>query len=291
MNTQEMTQMGRKIIDRVSDTEHRARLEGMIVNPSLADEYVYRELPGGITENELYLRCIEVGKPTMLVGASGSGKTMSPLAYGAFTGMPVAVIEGHNGFDPEQFLSIRDQDETTGRWYHRDSDVALVWRYGGIIVVDEVGRVPAKSQGVFFPMFDIRRRLTMPNREIVKAADELLIVATTNPPSYAGVSDMDEALRDRFSPILDWEYDDKVEAELIDSPSLLKMAKDIRARGDLDGVMSTRNLVEFEDLASDFGWEFARAGLLGRFVDYERVIVAGVLDNHGPNVRAELGLE
>jgi hypothetical protein len=286
----DLRSLGEQVISRVSNPEHRRRLENMVVSPALLDTYKYRDLPGGVTETDLCLRQMEVGKPLMLVGPAGSGKTLMPFAFAAATGLPLAVNEGHNGFDPEQFLAVRWQDEETGRWGMTEADIAIVYRYGGIIVNDEIGRIPAKSQGVMFPMFDARRRLTMPSKEVVKAADTLLVVSTTNPPSYAGVSEMDEAMMDRHSPVLDWGYDAKVEAALIQSKSLLKMAQETRDRGDLEGAMSTRNLEEFEDLVLSLGWEFGRAGLLGRFVDYERLIVAGVLDNWAPKIKAELGI-
>lgn len=286
----DLQNLGEQVISRVANPEHRRRLENMRVEPSLLTRYKYRDLPGGVSETDLMLRAIEVGKPILLVGPAGSGKTLMPFAFAAATGLPLAVNEGHNGFDPEQFLATRWQDEETGRWGMTEADIALVWRYGGVALNDEIGRIPAKSQGVMFPMFDARRRLTMPNKEVVKAADILAIVSTTNPPSYAGVSEMDEAMMDRHSPVLQWGYDPKVEAELVQSKSLLKMAQEIRDRGDLEGVMSTRNLEEFEDLVLSLGWEFARAGFLGRWVDYEQLIVQGVLDNWAPKIKTELGV-
>lgn len=291
MERDELRKIGANIIARVENPEHRSRLEGMVVDPAFADEdYVPRVLPGKKTEIDLYERSLRVGKSPMLIGPAGSGKTMSPFYWASLTGMPIAVVEGHNGFDPTTVFAEREQDPTTGHWYWRISDYGLVCIYGGIGVWDELYRIPAKSSGVAFSALDSRRRVEIPGTGTVRLADDLLLVGTTNPPSYAGVGEVDLALQDRFSPVLDWGYDPAVEARLITSKSLLAMAKEVRDRGDLDGAMSTRALIEFEDIAIDLGWDMAVAALLGRFIDYEQMIVGPVVANWGPKIRSELGV-
>lgn len=291
MERDELRKIGANIIARVENPEHRSRLEGMVVDPTFADDdYIPRELPGRKTEVDLYLRSLKVGKAPMLMGPAGSGKTMSGFYFASLTGMPIAVVEGHNGFDPTTVFAEREQDPATGLWYWRISDYGLVCIYGGIGLWDELYRIPAKSSGVAFSAFDARRRVVIPGTGTVRLADDLLMIATTNPPTYAGVGEVDMALQDRMSPVLDWGYDPKVEARLISSKSLREMAREVRDRGDLDGSVSTRSLVEFEDIALDLGWEMAVAALLGRFVDYEQMIIGPVVTNWAPKIRAELGV-
>lgn len=283
--------LGAEIIARVENDEHRARLEGMVIDPSFADDhYIPRTLPGKRTEVDLYVRSMNVGKWPLLMGEAGSGKTTSPHYFASLTGMPIAVLKGHNGFDPTTVLADREQDPVTGIWSWRPSDFALVCMYSGIGVADELYRIPAKSSGVLFDIFDGRRRVDIPGVGSVKLADQVLLCGTTNPPSYAGVGDIDLALQDRFSPVLEWGYDPTVESKLTQSKSLREMTKEIRTRGDLYTPMSTRNLVEFEDLALDLGFEMAVAGLIGRYDETEAEIIKTVVSNWGPKIRAELGV-
>lgn len=296
MQDESLRSIGAEIIARVENDEHRARLEGMVIDPSFADpdteprEYFPRVLPGKRTEVEMYVRALNTGKWPLLMGPAGSGKTTSPIAFASMTGMPIAILKGHNGFDPTTVLSDREQDWETGRWYHRISDFGLVCMYGGIGVADELYRIPAKSSGVLFDIFDDRRRVDIPGVGSVKLADQVLLCGTTNPPSYAGVGDIDLALQDRFSPVMQWDYDPVVEANLVQSKALRDMAADIRKRGELQSPMSTRNLIEFEDLALDLGFDMAVAGLIGRFDEIEEEIVRTVVSNWGPKIRAELGV-
>jgi MoxR-like ATPase len=291
MERDELRKIGETIISRVENDEHRTRLEGMVIDPSYADEdYFPRVLPGKRTEVDLYLRSMNTGQSPMLMGPAGSGKTSSPFYFASLTGMPLAIVKGHNGFDPTSFLAEREQDPVTGHWYWRISDFGLVCIYSGCGVVDELYRIPAKSSGVMFDLYDSRKRVEIPGIGTVRLADDLLLVATTNPPSYAGVGEIDMALNDRFSPVLEWDYDPVVEAKLVNSKHLLTMATEIRRRGDIDGEMSTRTLIEFQDLAIDLGFDMAVAGMLGRFNEFEKGIIGPIVANWGPKIRNELGV-
>ena len=285
------TTLGEQIIARVENPEHRARLAAMVPDPRVADAYVRRTLPGGRTEDEVYRRAITVQKPVLLFGGAGSGKTLSPFAWAAENGMPVAVIEGHNGFDPETVWMDREQNPETGMWERTEADIVLVWMYGGVGIADEIGRIPPRQQSSLLPLFDDRRRITLPTKQSIKQADNVLIVGTTNPPTYAGVQQMDPALWDRFSPVMKWDYSDEVERAVLDSAELRKMAKNVRDRGTFDTPMSTRQLVEFESTVQDMGWSFARAVLIARYSEYEQLEIKTVLDNHGPRIAEELGVE
>ena len=282
-------------IARVEDPADRARLASMVPDPRAIDGYALRTLPGGRSEDELYRRAMDPEgrrRAVLLFGESGSGKTLSPYMFAARHGLPVAVIEGHNGFDPEVVWADRYQDPETGIWGYTESDATLICRYGnGVIIADEIGRIPPKSQSALFALFDDRRRITLPSKEVVRMADNVLIAATTNPPHYAGVSQIDPALWDRCSPVMEWGYSREVEKQLLTSATLLEMAWDVRKSREFETPMSTRQLVEFEELVADMGWSFARSALIARYDEMEKVAIGTTLDNRGPSIADELGVE
>jgi MoxR-like ATPase len=82
----------------------------------------------------------------------------------------------------------------------------------------------------------------------------VLVIADMN-PDYAGTQRMNPAFRNRFGIQLEWDYDDLVEAQLIESRNLLLMARQIRtdAASAMTTPVSTNMLMEFEDIVRSTG--------------------------------------
>ena len=87
-----------------------------------------------------------------------------------------------------------------------------------------------------------------------------------------------------------WDYDDKVEAKLINSGAILTIAKQLRseaAKGEFETPISTNMLMELEEFISTFNYEFAIENFINHFDLEEQDKVRLVFTTHESNIRAD----
>ncbi|MEM2086566.1 MAG: sigma 54-interacting transcriptional regulator, partial [Archaeoglobaceae archaeon] len=70
----------------------------------------------------------------------------------------------------------------------------------GIAYFDELGSIPSALQTLLHELFE-ERQITTPEGDIVPMKIDTLVVASTNPANYKGVSDIKEPLLDRMEQI------------------------------------------------------------------------------------------
>ena len=108
--------------------------------------------------------------------------------------------------------------------------------------------------------------------------------------SYTGTVPLNFAFRNRFAMQLFWDYDDKVEAKLINSGAILTIAKQLRseaAKGEFETPISTNMLMELEEFISTFNYEFAIENFINHFDLEEQDKVRLVFTTHESNIRAD----
>lgn len=128
------------------------------------------------------------------------------------------------------------------------------------------------------------------NDAVVIAKPDILAYATQN-PGYEGTFPINEAMRNRFSFIMEWGYNSDAERQLLWSEALVEFAGDIRSRYGTDFVtpLGTNRLMEFEAVAlSSLGFGPASEMLINSFAPDERDAVRRVLEQYAPQIIAQL---
>ena len=260
-----------------------------------AKQYVQRRIPSGQTEFEIFDSALAERENVLIFGPTGSGKTMSVLAYASTRNMPYYNVASHNGIEISQLIGqwIPTPD---GHYKWQDGAVTQIVRNGGVLLLNEINFMPERFTTAIFSLLDDRRHLLLMgnNGEIIHAHPDLLIVADMN-PQYRGTRPMNEAFKDRWAHKLEFDYDPKIERSLIKSKSLLDMAGALRESYDKREIatpISTRSLVTFSKNIIKLGIEYAIYSFLNSFGDTkERNAVRMIVDNtYKANIAHDFGI-
>lgn len=276
--------------DKPSSLQHP--LTSLIPSKEIADDYVSRNIDGQ-TDIELLRYAHDARIATTIFGPPGPGKTTCVAAYCARYDKPMVTIHCNGAIEPQAAFGqwTRDHD---GNLVYQESDAVRVIREGGVLYFDEINYLPPKIASVFYGLLDFRRSITLLDKggEEIKAHPDLQVVATYNPETE-GARPMADAFKDRFEMKLEFDYDVKIEAQVLSGymPVLLEIATKLRdawKKGDLETPVTTRMLKRFEEFAHDLGYDFAVRNFLNAFNEHERVAVRDVLELHSARIKQEM---
>jgi len=228
--------------------------------------YVQRVI-GGKKDLDILKKAFDNGYPVLLEGHAGMGKSAMVRAFCAKYRIPYFRVNLNGG---------TTVDDLVGQWIPYNggfvwSDGVLVrmMRNGGVLVVDEINAASPDVLFVLNSVLDDERSLVLVQKdgEVVRAHENFLLIATCNPSDYEGVKELNEALRDRFLLQLTISFDKRVESVLIDE-KLQTLAKYIRRtykKGDIECLLSTRQLLALQNNIKVFGYEIAIQSFVNRF--------------------------
>lgn len=149
---------------------------------------------------------IEFGVNTMLIGATGTGKTEVVANLAKVFDLPLTIFDMGTMTDPVMGLVgthvITVEDGVTKSEFKR-SRFSEVIQQPGIVLLDEISRAGAMSNNLLFPCLDFRRELPMEysfhDTTAVKIHPNCVFFSTANMGSqYTGTHKLDRALLDRF---------------------------------------------------------------------------------------------
>jgi nitric oxide reductase NorQ protein len=228
---------------------------------------------------------------TLMFGPTGPGKTSCVYAFGAVQGIPVVNLACNGAIDPSTTF-VRPVFAADGSVQMVESDVLRVIRLGGILYLDEVNFMPPRVASVLHGLLDKRRTISIAElgNEKVVAHPDLQVIATFN-PHYEGTKPLNEAFKNRFAIKLSFDYDRKVEGELVTITALLDLADKLRAAhaaGDVETPVATNMLLEFEQIAWDISVDFAITNFIAAFDQDERDAVQNVIDLHSQAIREQI---
>ena len=249
----------------------------------------------------LLIRNITNQVNTMMIGATGSGKTELVLLACEKLGIPCHVYDMGSMYDPVAGLlgvhRLQKGGVSTFDYSKFTEDISKP----GVVLLDELSRAPVTTNNILFPCLDSRRTLPVEiaggdDLRAIKVHDDCCFIATANVGAeYTGTMSMDRALVNRFFPLeLDYMPKDKEESILVRrckvnasvAKHIVSVANNVRSlymKQEISCSLSTRETLMAAELVAD-GWTTLRAMELvflplfeGTRSDGERGIISKLL--------------
>jgi hypothetical protein len=278
------------------------QFEAPVVHAALASvprkeldtRYVHRDVLGGINDYKAYDFARANNINVLIYGPTGPGKTTSIEAWCASRDLRLAQVSGNAALEPGHLFG-RLVPDSKGGFAWVDGPVTDVVRNGGVLNLDEVNFISPKIYTVLYPLLTSQRIISLLDHhgEVIEAHPDLTIFATMN-PDYIGTGQLNFAFRNRFDMQIEWDYDDKVEVQLVKSKNLLVLAKQLRAeaaKGQYETPISTNMLIEFGQFVNGLGYEAAVENFINHFAGEEQPSVRLVFQTHEYNLKPDFGIE
>lgn len=287
-----------------SKTTSKSLLGKMKLNPELKIPSIGSE--GFYVDSDVWyllMRNIQNQVNTMLIGATGGGKTELVLLVCKKLGISCSVYDMGSMYDPVAGLLGVHRLQKGGVSVFDYAKFTRDISKPGVVLLDELSRAPVTTNNILFPCLDSRRKLPV---EIAGGEDlreievhpECCFIATANVGvEYTGTMSMDRALVGRFFPIelsyMPPEQENKVLVKrcgisISDATNIVKVANSLRNmynKQEISSSISTRETLMVGDLVAD-GWDLVRAMELvllplfeGTRSDGERGIVCRVISS------------
>lgn len=145
---------------------------------------------------------------TMLTGPSGCGKTEIIKLLCKRTGMPLTIIQMGTITDPtEQLIGKMDIDSITGGTVFDWAEFAKAIQKPGVILLDEINRIPKNGENILFSCLDKTRELSASgakssDKRVIPVHPDCWFVATANiGDEFTGTKEIDAALENRFMKV------------------------------------------------------------------------------------------
>jgi nitric oxide reductase NorQ protein len=212
------------------------------IDPHFSFNPKLKEYLNGI--EKLSRRDFAAGKPSAkirLVGPAGCGKTMLALQFAAKAKRPAVIIDCPTLREAKDLFGFKTADDKGIRWiYSQFVNAIRVPRM--VVILDEINRLSPMAMNTFLPMADSRGQTFLDDTgEFITVAAGVTFFCTMNEGSqFTGTDQMDGAISDRFSDIIEVDYlDEKDESLLLQrkhgldaarSDKLAMIAKTVRAK-------------------------------------------------------------
>ena len=212
------------------------------IDPYFSFNPKLKEYLNGI--EKLSRRDFAAGKPSAkirLVGPAGCGKTMLALQFAAKAKRPAVIIDCPTLREAKDLFGFKTADDKGIRWiYSQFVNAIRVPRM--VVILDEINRLSPMAMNTFLPMADSRGQTFLDDTgEFITVAAGVTFFCTMNEGSqFTGTDQMDGAISDRFSDIIEVDYlDEKDESLLLQrkhgldaarSDKLAMIARTVRAK-------------------------------------------------------------
>lgn len=221
----------------------------------------------------------------LLVGPTGCGKSLLAKDFFAELNTPLLRMNMSDGVTEDQFIGCRTLVD--GEVVFQDGVLTMAADLGIPFLADEINGARENILMALNGLMDTGI-LVIPddNNRVVKAKAGFMVIGTMNPPDdYAGVNEMNQATKNRFTYSLPFDYlpkdlevkvvmaqtgfaDEEIVGQLVDlAGDLRRLKKDHQLESDT----STRMLVQMVDEMRDLTLsETIRYVMLGRYAQDER---------------------
>lgn len=147
------------------------------------------------------IRNFVIGQNIFLIGPPGSGKTLMARWLANQLGVNL-YSQSHNAHTQADELGVQLVQGADGQWHHVLGKILTAYKFGGIILLDELLACKDAGVGKFYYPFLNRDPVTVQTDdglETIYPHPEFRVIATGNPwTTVGGNYEVGEALADRF---------------------------------------------------------------------------------------------
>jgi MoxR-like ATPase len=232
-------------------------------------------------------------KNILMVGPSGCGKTHVAAMLAESLSLRFGAQSCSVGVSESNFTGWLLPTEAGGAFNHIVSLFLDLYENGGMFLFDELDNADPNLL-VFMNMALANDTFYLPQRfknPVVKRHPDFVAIAAAN--TFGGGADvlyssrnaLDAATLDRFRVgTIAMDYDDTVEEALITNVRLLGYCRGVRQiikRHNLAKLMSTRAMIDAQDMMDQHGWDFAdvEESYFADWSPQERAMVRSELDS------------
>lgn len=243
-------------------------------------KYIARKI-AGTTDIKILNLAFNEKLNTLLIGDTGTGKTHAIRYLAKTLKIPYVRVNLDRMVTVEDLVGEYKPKEGGGfEWC--DGILTKFVKHGGIFVCDEINASPAEIMFVLHSLLDDDRQIILRQKdgEVIKAHKNFWFVATMN-PEYEGTKPMNEALKDRFHVILNYDYDKKLDRKLVGNEKLIELAERLRKMyfsREIETPCSTRALIQHEWNEKRFDKKLAKELFVNRYSLIERKAVREVFE-------------
>ena len=145
--------------------------------------------------------CLRAGRNVLLEGPVGVGKTHLALAIAERLALPLFRVDGDGRYSEQKLSGWFDPPTVLQGGYGPEAflpgPLVEAMTAGGLLLVNEINRLPEGVQNVLLPAID-ERLVVVPRFGVIRARDGFRVIATQNPSDFVATSHLSEALLDRF---------------------------------------------------------------------------------------------
>jgi len=252
-----------------ADIDVKEKQKLLVPNKPDDANYIHRKIEN-TTDMEIIKGAYDRQKNVLLTGPPGCGKTHSARHFAYENKLPYASVELHGGVEISDLIGQWVPTEVAGMFKWVDGLLTFMVRNGGVFVAEEVNYMPSDFSSKLHGLLDKQRRLVLTEKdgEIVHANPKFCFIACMN-PGAEGTHPLTEAFQDRFDVALCYDYDEKIEKQLIKNEKLLTLASKLRTmyynNREISTIVSTRMLLQFEDNVQQFGTSVAERIFYDKF--------------------------
>lgn len=211
------------------------------------------------------LTAVKSNKHVLLEGPVGVGKTTLALAVANYLNRPVYRVDGDERYTEHKLVGWFDPPLVMAKGYTKEAFIpgplAQSMLTGGVLLINELNRMPEGTQNVLLPAMD-ERKIVVPKIGIIEAKPGFVVIATQNPEEFVGTSRLSEALKDRFVWV-GLSYQSEEEEERIvfketgcNNPELIRLGVKIirktREHPEIKRGASVRGAIDFVDLLKQY---------------------------------------
>ena len=162
--------------------------------------------------------CLRAGRNVLLEGPVGVGKTHLALAIAERLALPLFRVDGDGRYSEQKLTGWFDPPSVIQGGYGPDAflpgPLVEAMTAGGLLLVNELNRLPEGVQNVLLPAID-ERLVGVPRLGAIRAKPGFRVIATQNPSDFVATSHLSEALLDRFELVVLDSQSDAAETEIV----------------------------------------------------------------------------